>query len=297
MTSSAPANESTASIDALAAQTLLATWAQTGKPISRKYKAHTVSLGTDVYDKRTALGREFLNDLSECVLRYHSLDRYEREDDDIVRDLIHSVRRTLTISPKELLLYYNELVEDRQYLIKIAKANFKSIRGAGQPKMGHTKVRSVGRGLKEILWVPKGVHFGNEEKFLDVVGKKHWNIKVPNMVTRLDFGITHPASLSTEPLRKLDAFHGITEAAGLIGRDAMTEIDVHVTCGAQRTTAISRRDARSAAMRRAGPFSAMRVAARPRPFVLLTCAAVAAYAPVPARARCHICTGCSRHGQ
>jgi hypothetical protein len=259
MTSSAPANESTAST--LAAQTLLATWAQTGKPISRKYKSHTVSLGTDVYDKRTVLGREFLNDLSECVLRYHSLDRYEREDDDIVRDLIHSVRRTLSISPKELLLYYNGLVEDRQYLIKIAKANFKSIRGAGQPKMGHTKVRSVGRGLKEILWVPKGVHFcGNGEKFLDVVGKKHWNIKVPNMITRLDFGITHPASLSTEALRKLDAFHGITEAAGLIGRDAMTEIDVRVTCGAQRTTANSRRDARSACVRPPSVF--MRVAAR-----------------------------------
>jgi hypothetical protein len=176
------------------------------------------------------------DDLQECVLRYEELEPEEREKDvDVidngkefrnpVSELIAEVGAGEGVTPEVVCGLHQMLVDDKKYLMSILAAGFVRVRGEGQIKLGHSKLHLVGRGSKEIVFVPKGATLG-EQTILDLAGKRHWDITPPDMCTQFDFGNCHPIALASPKLHTSEQFIEIASAAAMLGRDPGNEIDV-----------------------------------------------------------------------
>jgi hypothetical protein len=165
------------------------------------------------------------------VLAYEGRLKEERDDDAFVESLISGVGASKLITPQIVRDWYDELVEDKEYLMAVLTAGFDRVRGEGVPKVGHSKLRLAGLGTKEIVFVPSGAAV-DQERIHEIMGKKHWNIKLPNMCTKFDFGNCHPAALATPKLCASEQFVEIAEAAEIMGRDPAMEMDVRcLDCG------------------------------------------------------------------
>jgi hypothetical protein len=211
---------------AAAAATLLATWITRGPELLAKYSGHTEIAGR-LYDYTTAHGQKMCDDLEECVLAFAGVRVEQREDDEFVESLISGVGASAAITPPILRGRYDELVEDKKYLMAVLAARFVVVRGKSSiPKVGHARLRLLGQsGLKKILFVPTGVVV-DEEKIQELVKPKHWNMKLPNICTTFDFGNCHPTAFASSQLCASDQFSEVAEIAEMMGRDPEKEIQV-----------------------------------------------------------------------
>jgi hypothetical protein len=212
------------------ASAVLGNWIIRRAEIVDRYSGR-VEIAGRRYSCATPQGQKLYDDLQECVLVYESWRKEERENDDFVQSLISGVGASAVITPEVVRDRYDQLVEDKRYLMEVLAAGFVRVRGdSSVNKIGYSRLKLSGSGTKEIVFVPAGTDL-DQERIQDVISRKHWSVKMPNMVTKLDFGNCHPSDLATIQLADAEQFAEVREAATIMNRDPDHETDVRLRLG------------------------------------------------------------------